>query len=50
MKMNRNGAVAAFVLLLISHFCVDAAKVKRVKAGKRYNLHDPVEIVVNKVG
>jgi hypothetical protein len=27
-----------------------AAKVKRVKAGKNYKLHDPVHIVVNKVG
>jgi hypothetical protein len=47
MKMNRNGTVAAFALLLISHFCVDAAKVEGGEAGKRYNLHDPVEIIVN---
>lgn len=28
----------------------EAVKVKRVKAGKFYKEHDPVHIVVNKVG
>ncbi len=49
--MNRCGAVAAVLLLAVSHICVDAnKKVKRVKAGKIYNPHDAVDIVVNKVG
>lgn len=29
---------------------ISGAKVKRVKAGKVYKEHDPVHIVVNKVG
>lgn len=28
----------------------DGAKIKRVKEGKKYQLHDAVHIVVNKVG
>jgi hypothetical protein len=28
----------------------DSAKVKRVKAGRIHNQHDPVHVVVNKVG
>jgi hypothetical protein len=38
---------AAWLLLSLTNV---EAKVKRVKAGKRYNEHDPVHLVVNKVG
>jgi hypothetical protein len=40
------------VLGIVSSLLVetDSAKVKRVKAGKIYNQHDAVNIVVNKVG
>ena len=36
--------------ILWSMTLTDAVKVKRVKAGKFYKEHDPVHIVVNKVG
>lgn len=36
--------------VLSSCFLEGNAKVKRVKAGQIYNEHDPVHIVVNKVG
>lgn len=40
-----------FLLLVqCSVFGSSAAKIKRVKAGKNYEQHDPVHIVVNKVG
>lgn len=38
---------AALLLLLLS---AEAKKVPRVKAGKQYKEHNPVHIVVNKVG
>ncbi len=36
--------------LLASLFLVDGAKLRRVKSGKKYELHENVNIVVNKVG
>ena len=41
-----------FLLLgiLSSLVAVESAKVKRVKSGRIYKEHDPVHIVVNKVG
>ena len=65
MRMNNNKPSSSLILLLSSlallliaggfnsnnHAFVDAAsKVKRVKAGKVYQDHDAVHIVVNKVG
>jgi hypothetical protein len=47
MKTMIKGVVGALWLLSAA---VDAAKVKRVKAGMQYKKHDPVELVVNKVG
>ena len=42
------------IFLLLGLLCsidlIDSARVKRVKAGKIYKDHDPVHIVVNKVG
>ena len=38
------------LLVCASSLGVDGAKVKRVKAGRKYNVHDAVHIVVNKVG
>jgi hypothetical protein len=38
------------LLVCASILGADGAKVKRVKAGKKYNDHDAVHIVVNKVG
>jgi hypothetical protein len=42
------------LLLLVTtttfNFSYAAKKVKRVKAGKKYNKNDPVHVVVNKVG
>lgn len=40
----------ALLLLFVSLTAASAAKVKRVKAGMHYKKHDPVHIVVNKVG
>lgn len=43
----------AFVLALLLPLAVvvvDAKRVKRVQAGKKYKEHDPVDVVVNKVG
>jgi len=40
----------ALLLLFVSLTAVSAARVKRVKAGMHYKKHDPVHIVVNKVG
>ena len=41
-----------FLLLLVqcSFWQGGGAKIKRVKAGKQYEQHDAVHIVVNKVG
>ena len=39
----------AFLLLLLP-LASEAVRVKRVKAGMHYNKHDPVHVVVNKVG
>lgn len=36
--------------LLASLFLVDGAKLRRVQSGKKYELHENVNIVVNKVG
>ena len=36
--------------LLLASPLADALRVRRVQAGKRYNEHDQVDIVVNKVG
>jgi hypothetical protein len=49
---KRAAANALWTLgVLISFFAASgSAKVKRVKAGKIYNTHDAVSIVVNKVG
>jgi hypothetical protein len=49
---KRAAANALWTLgVLISFFAAsESAKVKRVKAGKIYNTHDAVSIVVNKVG
>lgn len=41
---------AALLLLLLHTDTAGAAKVKRVKAGKKYAAHDAVHLVVNKVG
>ena len=40
------------IFFAVLHCCTGgaAAKIKRVKAGKTYNDHDAVHIVVNKVG
>ena len=38
----------SFLSLLVA--AADAKKVTRVKAGKQYNPHDAVHIVVNKIG
>lgn len=38
------------VLFLLSSLAAEAARVKRVKAGMKYKEHDPVHVVVNKVG
>lgn len=38
------------VLLFLLPFAAEAVRVKRVKAGMRYKSHDPVHIVVNKIG
>ena len=46
---NTMRAFGAALLSLFSLVSVDA-RVKRVKAGKIYKEHDPVLIVVNKVG
>jgi len=50
----RNPSLFVALTAVLQYLCigagVDAAKVKRVKAGKNYNEHDPVHIVVNKVG
>ena len=40
----------SLLLLLLSLTAVAAVKVKRVKAGMQYKKHDPVHVVVNKVG
>ena len=48
--MGFSKRIAAFVALLLSAAVVDAAKVRRVKAGKIYQEHEAVHIVVNKVG
>ena len=37
-------------MLILSLVAVSGAKVRRVKAGMRYKKHDPVHVVVNKVG
>ena len=42
--------LAVLVLLLQCTLSGAAPKIKRVKAGKVYQDHDPVHIVVNKVG
>ena len=42
--------VAAILALFWSMLLVDAYKIRRVKAGKIYKQHDPVHLVVNKVG
>jgi len=39
--------LVALLLLVVS---TEAKKVARVKAGRKYNEHEPVHIVVNKVG
>lgn len=41
---------AALLLLLFVSSLVDGKKIARVKAGKVHKVHDPVHIVVNKVG
>jgi len=37
-------------ILLILLTASEAKKIKRTKAGRHYNVHDAVHIVVNKVG
>ena len=41
---------AALLLLVLASSLVDGKKIARVKAGKVHREHDPVHIVVNKVG
>jgi hypothetical protein len=50
MMFPKNCLGISLVLLLSFIWEADAAKVKRVPAGKKYKDHDPVHIVVNKVG
>jgi hypothetical protein len=50
MMTNHASKLLILLGLLSSSFTADSARVKRVKAGKVYKEHDPVHIVVNKVG
>jgi hypothetical protein len=50
MTMRLVVATALALLFCETPFGAEGAKVKRVKAGKKYNVHDAVHIVVNKVG
>jgi uncharacterized protein (UPF0218 family) len=43
-------AFGAILLVLLSTLGVVDGKIKRVQAGRRYQDHDAVHIVVNKVG
>lgn len=38
------------LMLLLLPLAAEAIRVKRVKAGMHYKQHDPVHVVVNKVG
>lgn len=51
-KMTRRRTpYAALATILLTFLTLTSAKKKsRVKSGTRYNLHDPVHLVVNKVG
>jgi len=49
MKQSTMIKVLSAVLLLFS-IAADGARIKRVKAGMHYKKHDPVHVVVNKVG
>ena len=42
--------LAALLLLVLASPATEAKKVHRVKAGRIHKEHDPVHIVVNKVG
>lgn len=48
--MRKNNLTILVLVLQCFFFSGGAAKIKRVKAGKTYADHDPVHIVVNKVG
>lgn len=48
--MTNMAMIKAFSLFLLLVSVCEGKKVKRVKAGKRYNDHDDVHLVVNKVG
>ena len=47
--MGVSNALRVVLLVLLSLTAVDA-KIRRVKAGKRYKEHEAVHVVVNKVG
>lgn len=45
-----SSVMGVLLLLLLPLSCTAVVKVKRVKAGRLYREHDPVHVVVNKVG
>jgi hypothetical protein len=50
MKHHNISKILLLVGIISSCLLSADAKVKRVKAGQIYNDHDPVNVVVNKVG
>ena len=50
MMFNHRNSFIFFLGILLFASLTEGGKVKRVKAGKTYKQHDPVHLVVNKVG
>ena len=49
-NLNRMMIMMKALVLLLLPLAAEAVRVKRVKAGMHYSQHDPVHVVVNKVG